>query len=63
MRRELRSVQTEQVVGAVAEPDQFEGAANSVLGRMRRELGDRETVAIVMREGWSNGYLYFAEPV
>lgn len=63
MRRELRAVRDEQVYGAVdtaADPP-FEGSAGNVLSRMRRELGDAATVKAVMAEGWSNGYLYFAE--
>lgn len=65
MRRELRSVATEEVIGAVddaADPP-FEGAAGDVLGGLRREVGDAKAVEILLDEGWSNGYLYLAEPV
>lgn len=64
MRRDLRSVRTETVVGAISDAadEGFVGAAASVLGAMRRDLGDDETIRRVMAEGWSNGYLYFAEP-
>lgn len=65
MRRELRSVATEAVVGAVddrlAEP--FEGAAATSLAGLRREVGDARALELVMVEGWSNAYLYFAAPV
>lgn len=64
MRRELRSVQTDEVVGAVvADGTQrlFEGQAGEVLSRFRRLVGDTTTIDVIMVEGWSNGYLYFAE--
>lgn len=61
MRRDLRSVRTETVVGAVDTEEGFVGAAASVLAAMRRDLGDEETIRRVIAEGWSNGYLYFAE--
>jgi hypothetical protein len=63
MRRELRSVRTEEVLGAVddhAEPV-FQGSAGNVLSAMRRKIGDAATAREVMRDGWSNGYLYFAD--
>lgn len=64
MRRELRAVSSGEVRGAIDDtrPDPFEGLARDALSTMRRQFGDRETVSRVMREGWSNGYLYFAEP-
>jgi hypothetical protein len=63
MRRELRSVRTEEVLGAVTDgPEPFEGAAADVLSGLRRQLGDAEAAARVLRDGWSNGYLYLAEP-
>lgn len=66
MRRELRVVKNESIVGAV-EIDrhgtpQFEGAAGEVLGRFRAEMGDRETARRIISGGWSNGYLYFGDP-
>lgn len=63
MRRELRSVRTERVVGAVeleGAVARFEGHAGEVLASMRRRFGDRQAAEMVMRDGWSNGYLYFA---
>lgn len=64
MRRELRSVRTERVLGVVDDTKEppFEGGAGDVLGGLRREVGDRRAVEIVLAEGWSNGYVYFAEP-
>lgn len=61
MRRQLRSTQTGKIVGIVddAETSPFEGAAGDVLAGLRNEVGDAETVKIVMRDGWSNGWLYF----
>lgn len=65
MRRELQSVRTGQVLGAVvldrAGPS-FEGRAGEVLAAMRRRLGDTRAAELVIAEGWSNGYLYFADP-
>lgn len=63
MRRELRSVRTGEVLGAVddALTPPFEGAAADVLGGLRRQLGDEQTVRTVLADGWSNGYLYFPE--
>lgn len=63
MRRELRSVRTEAVLGAVDDDrtPPFEGAAEEALGRLRQQLGDAQTVKQVLAGGWSNGYLYFAE--
>lgn len=63
MRRELKSVTTERVVGMIddALDDPFIGGAADVLGALRRELGDAKTVETVMLEGWSNGYLYFGD--
>jgi len=67
MRRELRSVRTEEVLGAVDDvrpgADAFEGSAGDVLSGARRRLGDIETVRQVIQDGWSNGYLYFTDPV
>lgn len=63
MRRELRDVKDETVLGWVdddADPPFDENAARTLSG-MRLRLGDPETVRIVLREGWSNGYLYLAE--
>lgn len=64
MRRELRSVRDERVLGAVDDTlvVPFVGAAGDVLSGVRRERGDAEAVRQVIADGWSNGYLYFAEP-
>lgn len=63
MKRELKSVRTEDVLGAVDDSlDQpFVGAAERVLGGLRREVGDAKTLDIVLLEGWSNGHLYFGD--
>lgn len=62
----MRSVRDEQVLGAVDDvriaDAAFVGAAGDVLSALRRELGDEEAVRRVLADGWSNGYLYFAEP-
>lgn len=65
MRRELRSVRSGKYLGAVDDTrgPGFEGAAEQVLASLRTRLGDEETIAHVLAEGWSNGYLYFADPV
>jgi hypothetical protein len=63
-RRELRVVATEQVRGAVIITDDgnpvFEGSASRVLESFRRRLGDAKAAAVLLDEGWSNGYLYLA---
>ena len=64
MRRELRIVRTDEVVGAVsddgAEPV-FEDAAVTVFARLREQRGDALAAAELLRDGWSNGYLYLAD--
>lgn len=66
MMRELRSVSTEENLGAVIVAADgavtFDRAAADVLGAMRRKLGDEAAARTVMAEGWSNGYLYLSEP-
>ena len=64
MRRILRSVRDERIYGAVDTEriPPFEGAAGDVLGAYRRRFGDARTLKMVMADGWSNGYLYFADP-
>lgn len=66
MMRVLRSVSTEENLGAVIVAADgtvtFDRAAGNVLGAMRRQLGDEVAARTVMAEGWSNGYLYLAEP-
>lgn len=57
---------TEQVLGAVVvdgDRRSFEGSAAGVLSGMRGRLGDDRTVDLVLEEGWSNGRIYFAEPM
>lgn len=63
MRRELRAVRDEAVYGAVDtnRDPVYEGIAGEVLGVLRRQLGDARAIESVMADGWSNGYLYFAE--
>jgi hypothetical protein len=63
VRRELRSVATEEMLGAVddAKGPPFEGDAGDVLKGLRREVGDVKASEIVLAEGWSNGYLYFGD--
>lgn len=65
MRRELKSVRTEEVLGSVVATGDwrdFTGTAGNVLSALRRRLGDDKAVDLVMDEGWSNGYLYFGDP-
>jgi hypothetical protein len=60
MRRELRSVSTEQVLGAVVLDGAaltLEGGAQNVLARTVERFG-ADAGKILMDEGWSNGYLY-----
>jgi hypothetical protein len=59
-------VRTDEVVGALVvsvdgQPS-FDGYAADVLAALRRRLGDVRAAETVMAEGWSNGYLYFADP-
>lgn len=65
MTRELRSVRTENVVGAVTVTDDgtitYQGAAEDVLSGVVRRLG-ANAGRVLMADGWSNGYLYLAEP-
>lgn len=65
MRRELRDVKTEEVVGSLTVDDSgavaFDRYAGDVLRTLRAKLGDQKAAATVMADGWSNGYLYFAE--
>lgn len=63
MRRDLRSVRTENVLGAVIVSDNgtitYEGAAEDVLSGVVRRLG-KDAGEVLMADGWSNGYLYLA---
>lgn len=65
MRRELRTVRGDHLRGAVDDSlrSPFVGQAADALRGLRGEVGDNRAVEIVLAEGWSNGYLYFAEPV
>ncbi|HEX7160542.1 MAG TPA: hypothetical protein VF223_04805 [Trebonia sp.] len=65
MRRDLLDLASGQTVGSLTlEGDvvTFDRYANSVLRNMRAKLGDLEAAKQVMADGWSNGYLYFADP-
>jgi hypothetical protein len=65
MIRELRNVMTEKVVGTVAYQDgelQLDGAAGPLFANFRRQVGDARLGEDLMGNGWSNGYLYLAEP-
>lgn len=67
MRRELRTVDGDRVIGAVvvtrgagATGYTLEGAARVVLRRLAERLGSEGAAARnVMADGWSNGALYF----
>lgn len=65
MRRELRQVDTGQALGSV-ELDRdratFSGAAGDIFRTMRTRLGDEQAARMLVGDGWSNGYLYLAEP-
>lgn len=64
MRRELRSVRTEELLGSVVVLDgvvTLEGGALDVLAKTVERLGP-DAGKILMADGWSNGYLYLAEP-
>lgn len=65
VRRELRTVQGDRVVGAVEVLDggrsRFDGQAAEVFARLRARLGDDQAAHSLLAEGWSNGYLYLAE--
>jgi hypothetical protein len=68
MRRELRTVEGDRAVGALVIDDgtgaiEFERYASDALARLRRTLGDEKAARAVMADGWSNGYLYFSDPV
>lgn len=62
MRRELRSVRDEKVLGAVILDGAhltLEGGAQNVLSKTVERMGP-DAGRILMAEGWSNGYLYLA---
>lgn len=64
MRRELRIVRDDRVVGAVSDDDGepvFEDAADTVFAHLRQLRGDAVAAAELLRDGWSNGYLYLAD--
>jgi len=66
MTRGLRVVTTERPAGSLTVDQDgtphFEGAADGVLRSQRHREGDKVIAQQIMRDGWSNGYLYFAEP-
>lgn len=64
MRRELRVVATEQVVGAAVrdlDGARLEGNAVNILRKQRLQRGDAAVIDDILGNGWSNGYVYFAE--
>lgn len=68
MRRDLVSVRHPRTkLGAVisdARGKRFEGSAANILGGMRAQFGDDQTVDLVLEEGWANAAgLYFSELV
>lgn len=66
MKRELRIVKTDEVVGELVVDrngtPHFRGRAQNVLPALRRRTSDAEVARDLMAGGWSNGYVYFAEP-
>lgn len=64
MRRELRSVRTEELLGSVVVDHdgvlRLEGGAQGVLGKTVERMG-ADAGRLLMADGWSNGYLYLAE--
>jgi hypothetical protein len=64
-RRELRVVATEQKLGAVAIVDGkavFEEKAQTTFAGLRRRFDDDVKLArLLLKDGWSNGYLYLSE--
>lgn len=65
MRREYRIAKTGQTIGSIMVDEDgtpyFEGAATEILRDSRRKLGDAAVARQILAEGWSNGYVYFAE--
>lgn len=63
--RELRVVATEKRVGAVSLVDGeavFEQAAQTTFAGLRRFYDDDvKLVELLLKDGWSNGYLYLAD--
>lgn len=65
MRRELRSVDTEKVLGNVIFENgklSWDGPGDFPMPGLRSKLGDRRLGIELMENGWSNGYLYLADP-
>lgn len=65
MRRELKSVDDKDtVLGAVDDrfTDPFVGGTREVLAALIRRMGEDKVVESVLKDGWSNGYLFFDEP-
>lgn len=63
MKRELRTVAADRVVGAVirdARGIRWEGAAKNLLRGERLRSGDAKVAADLLARGWSNGYVYLA---
>lgn len=64
MRRELRLMADQQPLGWVddSRTPPLDPVAADVLSGPIRDVGEAQAVRNVLRDGWSNGYLYFAEP-
>lgn len=63
--RQLRAVSDEKVLGTVDYVDGalvFTGGAEEVFAGLRSRLTDEQLGPDLMENGWSNGYLYLAEP-
>lgn len=63
--RELRMVSTDDAIGLVAFDEngpRFERSAVGVFRALRKQLGDEETARALVKDGWSNGYLYLGQP-
>ncbi len=65
MRRELRVVDTEKALGSVVYENgtlTWDGPGEFPMPGLRHRLGDQALGDQLMRDGWSNGYLYLAAP-
>lgn len=61
-KRELLSVATGKVLGSISDgTPRYEGAAESVLGGVRRYLGEDAALTEVLTNGWANQSLYFGD--
>ncbi len=66
-RRNLRSVATDKVLGAVIDNADgsftFDRGAADIFKNFRVRMSDSELGVLLMADGWSNGYLYLSEVV